>query len=57
MKRKKEVTEVKNTPVAKVYYCNYAIILRTEREKDGIGKRFDKKNLSEDDLDRIIALA
>ena len=43
-------------PVRKLYYYNYEVILRTEMDSEKPREKFDKHFLSEDDLDKIMAV-
>ena len=57
MKTQKGNVKIKVKPVRVLYYSNYQVILRAEDDNAGQKDRFDKKALSEVDLDRIFAIA
>ena len=57
MKTTKGNMEKLNKPAGKFYNFNYEVILKTEGERRKPKERFDKDHLSEEDMDRILALA
>jgi len=55
MKTTSEKRETKNKLPKKRSNVNYEVIFKTQDYRSTLKLRFDKNNISEDDLDRIMA--